>query len=496
MLTRRTLLQTTAAAGTAMAFTGVLPGVRAIAQPIPLRRSLQDMDLDDPILGTLREFVTMMKDPSRNSQPVSWLSFSGIHGDFFPIGFNLCPHGNWYFLPWHRGYIRMYEVAARALTGNNDFAMPYWDWTAQPDFPAAFGDPTFDGQPNPLFVAGRLLETGDQLDDSAVGQAVLDQIYDTIDYEEFGTSRPAGQNSTDPSWIMATTGIQGTLEATPHNIVHCDVRGPFMCTGASPQDPIFMMHHANIDRIWAEWIALGRSNSTDPLWLDMPFTDNFIDPSGNTYTDVVSQLLEVEPLGYTYGLVDPKEPPIYYDPGRSLYLAALFGAPEALAAAAPERLVARNLGAATPGDPLSVALEVNPAALQQATAPAAASALEAAGMAPRRVYAFIRDMLPTDSENTQLRVFVNLPDATENTPTSDPHYVTTIGFFGPTEIPGGHAMHPSVAVNLTPALRQIGSTTPLESDQITVQLVPVPRADGAAASAISVTPGAIELAIV
>ena len=80
MITRRTLLQTTAAAGTAMSFVGVLPGIRAIAQPIPLRRSLQGMDLDDPVLETYREFVTMMKDPSRNGQPVSWVGFSDVHG--------------------------------------------------------------------------------------------------------------------------------------------------------------------------------------------------------------------------------------------------------------------------------------------------------------------------------------------------------------------------------------------------------------------------------
>ena len=210
-----------------------------------------------------------------------------------------------------------------------------------------------------------------------------------------------------------------------------------------------MMHHGNLDRVWAQWIFLGRSNSTDPLWLDMPFTDNFIDPSGNNYTDVVNQLLEVEPLGYTYGLGEPKEPSVYYDPGRNLYLAALFGAPLAAAGAGLERLVARNLPAATPSDPLSITLQVNAAALEQAIAPAAAAALEAAGMAPRSVYAFIRQMAPTDPENTKLRVFVNLPDVSENTPTSDPHYVTTIGFFLPSGTHGGHDMRPSAAVDLT-----------------------------------------------
>ena len=82
MITRRKLLRTSALIG-AVTFAGSLPGLRAAAQStLPLRRSLQDMDLDDPVLETLREFVTMMKDPSRDGQNVSWVGFSDIHGSF------------------------------------------------------------------------------------------------------------------------------------------------------------------------------------------------------------------------------------------------------------------------------------------------------------------------------------------------------------------------------------------------------------------------------
>ena len=42
----------------------------------------------------------------------------------------------------------------------------------------------------------------------------------------------------------------GMLEATPHNTVHNTIAGD-MATMLSPRDPIFFLHHANIDRIWA-----------------------------------------------------------------------------------------------------------------------------------------------------------------------------------------------------------------------------------------------------
>jgi tyrosinase len=497
MINRRTLLKTAATTGTVMVFAGTLPGLRAIAQAMPpLRRSLKGMDLDDPILKTWREFVKIMKDPSRDGQPVSWVSFSNIHGT--SDEFNFCPHRNWYFLPWHRSYIRMYEVATRAVTGDMDFAMPYWDWTAQPDFPAALGDAIFDGHPNPLFVAGRELQTGDKMDESVVGQAVMDEIYANLNFEEFGSSRAPGQNNTDPSWIKAG-GTQGTLEFNPHNNVHCDVLGPFMCSGASPQDPTFQMHHCNIDRIWAQWIAMGRSNSTDPLWLNMPFTNNFIDPSGNTYTDVVSELLEVEPLGYTYGLAPEPEPkPVEY-PGRNLYLAALFGAPMAvtLESTGVERRIMRIDKTAAPGNPLSVTLQVNKTELQRAVNPSTARALEAAGLAQRKVYAFIRQMTPSKPHTTQLRIFVNLPNASATTPTTgNPNYVTSIGFFGPSQRHGDHDMGPSAAVNLTPALRRLSQNRPFDSDQITLQLVPAAQQGDNLAIAGDVAPATVELAIV
>ena len=493
MISRRALLVSSAAIGAA-AFATTLPGLRAAAQPLPRRRSLKDMDLDDPLLETLREFVTMMKDPSRNGQNVSWVGFSDIHGT--TAGFNKCPHGNWYFLPWHRGYVLMYELAARALTGNAEFAMPYWDWTEQPDFPAAFGDEDFDGQPNPLFVAGRLLTTGGEIPLNVSGPAVLDQIYAMQTLEEFGSSRAFGQDSTDPSWIMES-GTQGLLESNPHNRVHCLVRGPFMCSGTSPQDPIFMMHHCNIDRIWDEWNFRGNPNSPDPLWLDMAFTQHFYQPDGTLQSYAVNQLLEVEPLGYTYREVapPPPPPPPVYDPARSLYLASLYGAPLGLEAAVANRAVGGRDATASPDNPLTVSLDASGLNIARAIEPAVEAALKNAGAPMPQVYAFIRRMEPANQESTILRVFVNLPEARAGTPTEDnPNYVTTIGFFGPGGEHAGHGMRPSVAVDLTRALQRLTASGGLPSDEITIQLVPEPNAQGDMAAPVGMAE--VELAVV
>jgi len=145
-----------------------MTGMEGWAQGAPaapkLRRSLHGMALNDPILQTWRDGVRLLKAASGS---VSWASFAAIHGD--DNGFHLCPHGNWYFLPWHRAYLLMYERAVRLLTGNNDFALPYWDWTLDRQMPQAFTDETFNGQPNPLFEQQRDATPTDPLGDSVVG---------------------------------------------------------------------------------------------------------------------------------------------------------------------------------------------------------------------------------------------------------------------------------------------------------------------------------------
>lgn len=44
-----------------------------------------------------------------------------------------CPHGNWWFLVWHRGYIGWFEQICQELSGDSSFALPYWDWTENTD---------------------------------------------------------------------------------------------------------------------------------------------------------------------------------------------------------------------------------------------------------------------------------------------------------------------------------------------------------------------------
>ena len=76
-----------------------------------------------------------------------------------------CQHHTWYFLPWHRGYLRAFEkivaAAIAKLGGPNDWALPYWNYNDAQNpnrlkLPPAFGSTAWpDRGTNPLFVAAR-----------------------------------------------------------------------------------------------------------------------------------------------------------------------------------------------------------------------------------------------------------------------------------------------------------------------------------------------------
>jgi tyrosinase len=504
MISKRTALKATVAAGAVTVFSGFVPGLgEAMAQRLRVRRSVNNMALDDPDLATYRDFVGIMR-ARPATQRVSWIGFANQHGD--ENDFKYCPHGDWYFLPWHRGFVEMYEKAAAALTQNPKFAMPYWDWTTLRTLPTAFTDKMYKGKPNPLYVPGQgddpsmirnALTGGNALTDALVGPDVIKKIYAETVYEAFGTSRsvdrsdpnnPVVQNNLDPKWVPMGGGNQGILESTPHNNVHNNI-GAFMPQSNSPRDPIFFMHHGNIDRIWAHWNALGRKNSTDPLWLNMPFTDNYITPDGKFYGKPVNKLLSTTALGYTYDDM-PKPDNKKVDPQRLENMAALLN-PAAKPKIKAPRFKTANTRSARVGAPLQLAVPLSAEALKPAIAPMTEKS------APREVVAIISDIKIGDNGRA-IRVFVNRETVNLDVPESDPHFVTTLSFLkhGKGGSHAGHTASHSTIVNLTDTLQNLTKTKTVPTDKITVQLLAVP-APGVATSAVGeVKPGSIEIAIV
>ena len=243
--------------------------------------------------------------------PTSWLYQANIHGcpddsclNPAPIVQATCQHGSFFFLSWHRMYLYYFEKILGAASGNPNFALPYWNYTyPSPDnrkLPAAFRD---HDSSNPLYVQERNLDVNERkpLPCTAVdpGSALkATKFIGIVSDSGFG-----GGYIPEP---MHFAGRTGKLERTPHNVVHGLVGGLMGDVDLAARDPIFWLHHANIDRLWDIWIREGNSNPSDfdnledRTWLETEFTfydidlGDFVTLTGAEVVDTAVQ------LGYLY----------------------------------------------------------------------------------------------------------------------------------------------------------------------------------------------------
>src|SRR3954453_21296917 len=135
--------------------------------PQPLtRKDIWELTSDanpwDPISLAYAKAVAKMQAEDAD-KAISWSYQAAIHGSYEEPAkpdWNMCQHGTWYFLPWHRMYIYMLEriVRSNLEAGDpQDWALPFWDWTKNPQLPAPFRQEQLPhgGGHNPLFVQQR-----------------------------------------------------------------------------------------------------------------------------------------------------------------------------------------------------------------------------------------------------------------------------------------------------------------------------------------------------
>lgn len=191
-------------------------------------------------LHDLREALTEMYAlPGTDAH--SFEKIAGLHGSPSPT---YCIHGYPGFLTWHRAYLDAYEEALRCI--NSDITLPFWDWSSSPTtgVPAACRDATYENRngdtvDNPLF-AGPL--------PSSLGGGFTSRRAD-IDTTSFDDIATSAQSASSQS---SFSGFQSAING-PHGSVHVRVSGNMGTVATAGFDPIFYLHHANVDRLWAIW---------------------------------------------------------------------------------------------------------------------------------------------------------------------------------------------------------------------------------------------------
>lgn len=288
--------------------------------------------------------------------PTSWWFFAAIHGQYVtnevnsgnppPSGFpnwadipgppnvpttplppssvsnkywDQCQHQSWFFTPWHRGYLIALEAQIRTaivkLGGPADWALPYWNYFGPGDqykIPPAFTVEVLDNGPNPLFVKARYgpQNTGDIY--ISIPPVSQECQRNTI-YTGSNAETPLPGYGGPATGFSPYGTVSGNLESNPHNQVHTEIGGFISETvyglmsdpGTAALDPIFYLHHCNIDRMWASWNANGNTNPTDPNWLKGPAAlgeREFVMPlpDGSPWTYTPADVNSMDQVNYTY----------------------------------------------------------------------------------------------------------------------------------------------------------------------------------------------------
>ncbi|ETI25886.1 hypothetical protein G647_02663 [Cladophialophora carrionii CBS 160.54] len=320
---------------TAFRITGALGGIGSNGER-PLRYEIHDFANSGPAFDlyilALREFQLLDQ-----SDPLSYFQIAGIHG--FPRtpwdgvagrgGYpGFCMHGSTPFPTWHRPYIALYEqliwqhAQNIAVTYPDDqreqyvnaslnLRHPYWDWAVHPMLPDVVAEPQitvntprgWQTMDNPLYQyvfqsnavgngfplsdpmanfsrtvrwwnqtsksSNQSAATAALLANAPAIQSLVYQMFTTVtDYTAMSCTWPGGQMGT------------GNNIETIHNSVHNSIGGygHMQFPEVAGFDPVFYLHHANVDRLFAMWQAL--------------YPDSYMEPTVNTYGSYY------EPVGF------------------------------------------------------------------------------------------------------------------------------------------------------------------------------------------------------
>jgi tyrosinase len=443
---RSFLTQASALAAFGLSFwTGGCEGCLQQIKNRPTRRNIANLAANDPIVTTYKNAVAAMKAlPSSN--PISWVAQANIH-------FNKCPHGCWFFLPWHRAYLLYFERICRKVTGDATFALPYWNWTTSASIPSPF----WGGASNPLYDSTRMVGPSDQADPSWVGASVIQNILSTPSFTLFASDKP-------PGGLPTHTGSgYGELEATPHNNIHGWIGGD-MGAFHSPLDPIFWMHHNMLDCLWVDWnINLNNANTNDTSWTNYNLTD-FVDENGSPVSVPVIDTVLYPILLYQFEPCAPAETNKGALTGSQLQKFLREGAPSALTFGPPH--AASGPVVAEGNKPVKVSIPMDAPTLQNVLGSDAHN---------RLVLTLDGVDLPASAE-VFVRVFLDKSDASAETSIDDPHYAGSFGVFSDPQAMAGMAGDhlPKFLVDLTSTLQKLNRAGGVPTDRVDLALIAVP----------------------
>lgn len=355
-----------------------------------VRRNIFSLAENDPILVNFDLAVKRLKAPDAKAKyGITWQELATIHA-------NHCAHENWHFLSWHRAYLLYFEAICRRVSGYQYFMLPYWDWTRNDKIHPAFLQGSLN---HPRSFSG----VDDAVKISTKKSAVTIAM-SKPDFEKFG-GVPSKEHRSRISRLAESI-------ENPHNIIHGDIGGDMNDPALAARDPIFWIHHANVDRLWCSWNQT-YSNPTKTDWLDYD-KYTFINPQSNrVYTP--REINDTRKNGYYYENLESRP--------------MLTTAPQTIGSD-----LLTGLRAAAPMGPAGVAIAAAGTGILEASFNLAGgqqkkltNSSTPAGQPPDRLLLLMDGV--RIKQGVACRLFLNCPYLSPKTEIDSQHYVNTFALF-------------------------------------------------------------------
>ncbi|PFH60906.1 hypothetical protein XA68_10104 [Ophiocordyceps unilateralis] len=309
-----------------------LPGSVCRREDIVVRKEWDSLSREERIDYTRAVKCLQAKPSRRGNETLARSRFEDFLLTHIDKTFTI--HFSGLLLPWHRYFLWLYEQALRKECGYQGY-QPYWDWSkyvANPGASSLFDgsdvsmsgdgesiphgtvDVVIPGGPPPVryvprppgngggcVVGGPFQDMTVHIGVSSAGASAVPEVYSkprclTRDLLPFILERRNSyQNVTD--LILNSADIDVFYPAVDsnkgvHGGGHGFIGGENLNQFVSPNDPVFYLHHAMLDRVWAIWQS--RDPDTRQYALNGTLTWENYPPSPDA---TVQDLVEVGILG-------------------------------------------------------------------------------------------------------------------------------------------------------------------------------------------------------
>ncbi|CAG9953082.1 unnamed protein product [Clonostachys rosea f. rosea IK726] len=156
------------------------------------------------------------------------------------------------FFPWHRYYMRVHEYLLQTECGYKG-GQPYWEQVRDVDNFAGsvVFDPVtgFGGEGSECVLDGPFTNLRMHINGTSTSaNYCLSRAFNAT---AFTTAKQ--QNIDECFNLEKYEDSYSCYQALPHTAGHFGVGGTMYDPAASPGEPLFYLHHTNLDRLWWEW---------------------------------------------------------------------------------------------------------------------------------------------------------------------------------------------------------------------------------------------------